>query len=209
MGAASASTDPACQGKVGGRRVVGQEPGDAHLGAEPLPGQPQLTLRGGADGGGPHPVEHDGGVAPGHGRPQFLDTLDQPRDPDAVGGTDRKHLVGGLQHGQGGAVALRRGRVEGQVLVGLEAEGDVDDHTSACRRRNSRTRDSAAGRTSGQRAGREIPVATRSRVPATATTEQARSNPAPSRTNWSASRHRWAKPADSSSRPRCAATEAP
>ena len=24
------------QGKVGGRRVVGQEPGDAHLGAEPL-----------------------------------------------------------------------------------------------------------------------------------------------------------------------------
>ena len=77
----------------------------------------------------PHPVEHDGGVAPGHGRPQFLDTLDQPRDPVAVGRTEREHLVCGL-HGTARAAPLRCGAdvSKDEFLVGLEARGDVDDH---------------------------------------------------------------------------------
>ena len=78
---------------------------------------------------------HDGGVrrlgvqatGPDLGVAQFRQPAHQPLHAHRVSGTDDQDEIGGVERGQRRAVAARGERVEGDLLLRLEAETAVDD----------------------------------------------------------------------------------
>ncbi len=86
-----------------------------------------LGLRVPRHGARPQPVDDHQRLHAGDGLLELGQAADEPLQPDGVGAADGDDRVGGGEHGQGGAVAARRRRVVGQLLVLLEGEGAVDD----------------------------------------------------------------------------------